>query len=81
MILQLHMYLGEQFIESVEISLLGYGKNDKVKLDLTERMNELKTKHGALIEKAGVQPAFYIGDIPSAANRFRSLKDRYGGGG
>jgi hypothetical protein len=28
-----------------------------------------------------VQPAFYIGDIPSAANRFRSLKDRYGGGG
>ena len=77
----LHMYLGEQLIESVEISLVGYGAGGKAKLDLTGKMNELRMKHASLIKEANVQPSFWLGNIPSAINYFRSLKDQHGDGG
>lgn len=81
MVVALQMYLGQQMIDSVEINLTGYGKNDKAKLNLAERINELKRKHRDLIEKANAEPVFYLGNIPSSIHTFRSLKDRYGGGG
>lgn len=77
MVLQLHMYLEEQLVDSVEMTLLGYGTNDKVKFDLTDRMTQLKQKHAALIEKANVQPVFYLGNIPSTIRTSRSSKNPY----
>ena len=75
----LHMYLGEQLIDSVEINLTSYGTIGKIKLDLTEKMRTLRTKYASLIKESNVQPTFWLGNIPSAINYFRSLKDQNGG--
>ena len=75
------MYLGEQLVDSVEINLSGYGANGKVSLDLMDRINELKKKHKTSIEKANAQPVFYLGNIPSSINNFRSLKNQHDGNG
>jgi hypothetical protein len=56
-------------INGVEIARKPFGNGDK----LSELILLLKKEYKAQIEKAGAEPEFYLENVPSAINTFKSL--------
>lgn len=73
---QLQMYLNESFLDAEDIPISGYGTNNKIKLELTTLMTAMKKKHADAIKKAGMEPVFYLCNIPSSINSFRFTEDQ-----
>lgn len=57
-------------LAGVETARKPFGSGDK----LSEQILNLKKEYKAQIEKAGVEPEFFLESVPSVINGFKSLK-------
>ena len=70
--MRLQMYLGDELVDSVAVTLIGPPSSNQ--RCLQEEISDLLNKHKKKLSNSSTNPTFVLEGVPSSINHFQSLR-------